>query len=279
MTPRVSVIVPARDAAAWISEQLDALAAQVDAPPAEVIVVDDGSVDDTAALAAAHPVVTTVVQLGRSAGAGAARNAGMREARGEHLVFTDADDVVGPCFLSGLVGALEAGAGVAAGRIVDFDVDPDDLEPIGPEPGHFGFLPYAGGSAIAVRRADLLAHGGFDPAFRFGQDIELSWRLQLAGLRFVRVPDAVLRYRSRPGERQRWLQRYARHRYQPMLFSRYRGDGMPRTPTGEGLRAWLWLLVHLPRLGDGHVRALWLDSSARRAGRLVGSLAARRLYL
>ena len=85
-----SVVIPARDAARTLGRVLDALAAQEPAPR-EVIVVDDGSTDATAALAAKRGA--RVLSTGGGRFAGGARNLGWDEARGEAVVFLDADVV------------------------------------------------------------------------------------------------------------------------------------------------------------------------------------------
>ncbi len=87
---RVSVVIPAYNAAAWIGEALQSVLAQQGAE-IEIIVVDDGSQDETAAIAATYPGVTCIRQP--NAGQATARNAGIRAARGEFIAFLDADDV------------------------------------------------------------------------------------------------------------------------------------------------------------------------------------------
>src|SRR5438128_344226 len=87
---RVSVIIPARDAAATIDRALRALAWQTIAEPFEVIVVDDGSSDSTAAVVEASAVGARLV-AGEGSGPAAARNLGVAAASGEVLAFTDAD--------------------------------------------------------------------------------------------------------------------------------------------------------------------------------------------
>ena len=88
--PSVSVIIPAYNAAAHIARAIDSVLAQ-STPPLEIIVVDDGSTDDTAELVARrYPQVTCVRQDNR--GCGQARNTGCTAARGDWLAFLDADD-------------------------------------------------------------------------------------------------------------------------------------------------------------------------------------------
>lgn len=101
---RVSVIVPARDAAATIAACLRSIAAQT-RPAQEIIVVDDGSADGTADIA--RQAGARVVSQPRL-GAAAARNAGARLATGDLLFFCDADLLLDPALLETLAAALAA---------------------------------------------------------------------------------------------------------------------------------------------------------------------------
>jgi len=92
---KISVVIPAYNAGATLREALDSVQAQNHAPH-EVIVVDDGSTDDTADIARAYQEVLPLVLVQESnAGLGAARNAGMHKATGDAWAFLDADDVWG----------------------------------------------------------------------------------------------------------------------------------------------------------------------------------------
>ncbi|MDW8400052.1 MAG: glycosyltransferase family A protein, partial [Acetobacteraceae bacterium] len=91
---RVAVLIPARDAAATLAETLDSLAAQT-RPPDEVIVVDDGSRDGTAALARRHPLAPRVL-AGPGRGPAAATNLGVRAASAGWIAALDADDLAPP---------------------------------------------------------------------------------------------------------------------------------------------------------------------------------------
>jgi glycosyltransferase involved in cell wall biosynthesis len=121
--PQVSVIIPARDAAPTLGRTLEALRAQEFAGEFEVIVVDDGSRDDTARIAAAHAPLVSLIQLKESGGPGAARNRGARAARGPVLAFTDADCFPTPEWLAEGCEAL-ADADLVQGR-----VEPDPSVP------------------------------------------------------------------------------------------------------------------------------------------------------
>ena len=123
--PSVSVIVPARDAAATLPRTLAALAAQECAGGFEVIVVDDGSRDATAEIARGFgPPVTVLEQP--ALGPAAARNRGVEQAQSERLAFCDADVFPAPGWLAAGADALD-GADLVQGRVI-----PDPGAPLGP---------------------------------------------------------------------------------------------------------------------------------------------------
>jgi glycosyltransferase involved in cell wall biosynthesis len=124
--PTVSVIVPARDAAATIVRTLAALSAQqLDDGAFEVIVVDDGSRDDTLALARGAPGPTRVITQ-PPLGPAAARNRGVAAAVGARLAFCDADVVPAPGWLAAGIRALRD-ADLVQGRVL-----PDPEVVLGP---------------------------------------------------------------------------------------------------------------------------------------------------
>jgi glycosyltransferase involved in cell wall biosynthesis len=104
--PLVSVIIPAHNAASWIGECVRSVIAQ-DWTRLEIIVVDDGSTDDTTGIVAAlgDSRIRTVRQT--RAGAGAARNRGLRDSTGDLIQFLDADDLLSPDKIVAQVRALE----------------------------------------------------------------------------------------------------------------------------------------------------------------------------
>ena len=108
----VTVVIPAYNAARTLGKVLDALSAQAD-PVDEVIVVDDGSTDETAEIAARHGAV--VVRTDGSGFAGAARNRGWEEATGDVVVFVDSDAIPGDGWAAGLRRALAEFPGAIVG--------------------------------------------------------------------------------------------------------------------------------------------------------------------
>jgi glycosyltransferase involved in cell wall biosynthesis len=159
VAPTLSVVMAARDAEATIADALRSLASDDDRPD-EVIVVDDGSSDRTAAIAEGNGA--RVIRLPRPGGLAAAHNAGARAAVGEVLAFLDADDEVVRGWCSAMRRAFDEPRGA---RVVAGDLLPDvrtrvtrfasrlagvhDLE------ARNGFVPIATGANLAMG-ADVL---------------------------------------------------------------------------------------------------------------------------
>jgi len=186
----ITVIVPAYNSARDLSECLAALRAST-VPPAEVLVVDDASTDDTAAVAAAREV--RVLRLTANAGPAAARNRGAAAARGDVLFFVDADVVVAPDAVARVTRTLEETAGVAA-VFGSYDTRPRAPGLVSQFRNLLHHFVHQHGEADAstfwagcgaVRRTAFEAVGGFDeqPTRRFIEDIELGYRLRGVGFR------------------------------------------------------------------------------------------------
>ncbi len=190
--PAVSVIVPARDAAGTLVHTLDALARQT--VEHEVVVVDDGSSDATAAVAleAGAKVVD-----GPRRGAGAARNAGVAATAGEVLAFTDADCRPLPTWLEQGLAALE-GADLVQGR-----VQAVGGVPIGPFDRTLWVVRAWGlheSANLLVRRELFERVGGFPAGLEpqgtapFGEDTLFGWFARRGGARYRFSDDAVVEH-------------------------------------------------------------------------------------
>jgi GT2 family glycosyltransferase len=273
----ISAIVPVRDGGPWLAAQLAALAAQDCPEPWEVVIADNGSRDGSAELARRwaeeHPEFR-VVDASARPGPSAARNMGAAAASGELLAFCDADDVVQPGWLAGCAAAL-ADADVVAGHLDLWSLNGGLPAPTqAAATRQLGFLPAALGANLAVRRAAFEAVGGFDEELATGEDIDLSWRLQLAGFRFTSAPAAVVAKRERTQFGQVFRQARTYGRCGPVLFRRYRSAGARRDLAGA-LRAWAWLVVALPTLVRPGRRTAWARTAAVRIGRLESSVTER----
>jgi len=158
--------------------------------PFEVIVVDDASTDGTAAIARAQGASVVSVSLRKIS---AVRNAGAQVAKGDLLVFVDADTLVPEATLRGMLLALAGGA-IAGGARVRFDghgigASARALGAIGCWTlFHLGF---AGGCFLFARRTAFEAAGGFDERYFASEEIHIRLALGRLG-RFAMVPEAVI---------------------------------------------------------------------------------------
>ncbi|MEW6583915.1 MAG: glycosyltransferase, partial [Actinomycetota bacterium] len=199
----LSVVIPCRNAAATLPRTVEMLAAQEWDREWEIVVADNGSTDDTAAVLArlceTMPRLR-VVDASDRPGAAHARNVGAHEARGRAIAFFDADDVPHDGWVAAMGDALDTDAFVAC-RLETESLNGDWAQAVRGRPQwdgllpteHPPYLPAASGGTIGIRRDVFLDVGGFDETLPLaGEDIEFCWRVQLAGhpLRFV--PEAVV---------------------------------------------------------------------------------------
>ena len=188
--PALTVVVPARNAAAMLPRCLDAIIAQACEAGAgiEIVVVDDFSGDETAMIAARYPV--RLIKLGRHLGAAAARNRGAEIARAPILFFLDADVVLAP---GGLERALSAIANPAVGALIgSYDDDPAEPSTVSrfKNLAHHYMHQRSGRRATTfwsgcglVRREVFVNAGGFDDDRFTLEDVELGYRMAAQGVR------------------------------------------------------------------------------------------------
>jgi GT2 family glycosyltransferase len=211
-----SIVIAAYNAAHTLGAQLDALAPQI-AAGVEVLVCDNGSTDATGDVVGARArtgLPVRIVDASARPGPAAARNIGAGEARGKLLLFCDADDVVDTGWVAAMTRALAA-ADLVAGRLdgrslntgnrvsVDWEVSAEIRMPF------WTRYPAGASSNLGVRAAVFRAVGGFDERLRTGEDVDLCWRVQLAGFAFARAADALVFSRQRDGRRAVFRQAYS----------------------------------------------------------------------
>ncbi|MDP2989468.1 MAG: glycosyltransferase family 2 protein [Kiritimatiellota bacterium] len=210
MNTKVTVIIPVWNGAAWLAACLDALAAQ-SFRDFTVIVVDNGSTDNSRALVARHAPQAALIAWERNRGFAAAVNAGIRASRTEYVALLNMDTSPRPDWLTNLVQAMNASApdvGGLASKMLSM-ADPAVIDDCGDslswqgaaakrrhgrsavefEKGGEVFSPCAG--AALYRKSFLDELGGFDERFfAYLEDVDLGLRGRLRGYRYLFVPSA-----------------------------------------------------------------------------------------
>lgn len=234
--PRYSVIVPARNAAGTLGECLGALVEQsVARDDYEVLVVDDGSTDRTTEVAGHFPV--RLLHQSPS-GPASARNLGARQARGELLLFTDADCAPTPTWIEDLVRPLEADHLVVAAkgayrtrqRSLLARFAQAELEEKYGALRRTPCIDFIDTYSAAFRRDAFWEAGGFDPAFpaASNEDTQLGFDLAARGYRLVFADDAIVYHRHSESLgvylRRKWRHGYWRVRVFRRHPGKLRGD-------------------------------------------------------
>jgi GT2 family glycosyltransferase len=250
--PRISVVVCCYNGADTLAECL-AGATAVDYPDYEVIVVDDGSTDASAAIAASFPVRLISTP---NRGLSAARNTGLEAATGDIVAYLDADahpDADWLRFLAagfrrpGVVGVggpnlPPPGDGAVAECVAEAPGGPLHVLLTDTEAEH---LP---GCNMAFRRDALVAAGGFDPRFRTaGDDVDLCWRLLDAGGTLAFAPGALVWHHRRGSVRHFWRQQRGYGRAEALLENKW-----PQRYNRGGHLSWAGRIY-----GSGLTPALW----------------------
>jgi glycosyltransferase involved in cell wall biosynthesis len=241
--PVISVVVPCRGQARELRSCLRGLRDQVIESPYEIIVVDAAADPSVAAVAEGFPKARLVRD---AAGllAGEARNLGAEQARGRYLAFIDADCMPEAGWLAAALGALQTGADMVGGPILDLlPFHPlaaaDNLmqfvefSPARPE----GAVSHFPGCNFAVTRETFLEVGGFPAGLPIGEDVSLTSAIAERRPGRVRFLHKVqVRHLGRRGVRAYW-----RHQE---TFGYYRGKlGQRLQPFQQRLGAWPLMAV------------------------------------
>lgn len=207
----VSVVIPVFEAANFITATLNTVAIQTTLP-LEVIIVDDGSQDNTCdvieSFSRVNPQIKIRLLRKAHCGPGSARNAGVNEAKGSWVAFLDADDLWYPNKLEKMAVAHQAapeanflchneihrGAG-SADSLIDYSLGFRNDDPISAQ---LFSKNYFSTSAVVCRRDMILAYGGFDSSLPNAQDYEL-WLRMSPGMKVLFVQEVLGVYINRAG--------------------------------------------------------------------------------
>ena len=209
----VSVVLPVHNGAATIDETLRSVRSQTYGN-LEIIIVDDGSDDETLDIVSRHAAADKRVRLSRQpqSGVAAARNAGIAQARGKVLAFIDADDLWAQQKIAKQIVALQAAGPQYAlvytwyalidkdSRIIDRSYRPFESGDVLARLCYGNLI--GNGSSALIRKVALLEVGGFDSSLRARsaqgcEDLQLCFRLAEQHL-FALVPEYLTGYRRTP---------------------------------------------------------------------------------
>lgn len=244
----VTVVIPARDEPHF---ELANLVASLGAAR-RVVVVDDGSSTEIAALAGAD-----VVRRGTAGGPGAARNTGATLVDTDLVLFVDADTKWNDGAWSPLLAHLDDDTvGLVAPRVASepgpslvarYETTDSPLD-LGPEPAHVRpttRVSYVPAAALLVRRSVFESLGGFDPALRYGEDVDFVWRASKNGIVCRYEPSAIVHHRPRRDLAGLARQRFTYGSAAASLASRHDGAVVP-------LRINRWSALAWGAIGAGH---------------------------
>lgn len=234
----VSVVIVSFESAAHLPQLLETLATDSEGP-AEVIVVDNASTDDSAAIAA--EAGATVIRMPSNVGFAAGCHAGADLAGNDTVVFLNPDTVPRAGWLPPLVDALALPSVGAACATLELLERPGHFNSSGGALTYYGVAwatdvgapmpteldpietPFPSGAAMAIKIDTWRELGGYRPDFfMYHEDSDLGWRLRLRSLRSVRVPASVVAH-SYEFERNEYKMFYLERNRLMMLRANYRG--------------------------------------------------------
>ena len=183
-TPTVSVVITFWNRADYLPEAVEGVLAQALPPGAtsELVMIDDGSDDDSAAVAQRYAPPARVVRQ-ENRGSGGSANRGVREARGEYLAFCDSDDVWLPGKLEAQLAAMADGdADLVFVHVEEFlspELDPELVRTRPLRDAMPGYIP----SSVLLRRSSFDEIGPIDESLQNGGWVDWYMRAKAAGLR------------------------------------------------------------------------------------------------
>jgi len=252
--PQVSVVIVTYERRADLEVALESLAQQRDAA-LEVVVVDNGSTDGTAAWVRSWRKLPVILHCAtRNLGASVGRNIGIRLSRAPRIAFMDSDAVaLDADLVARLMGALEADpAAAAAAPAIYEDAGRQRLWFLAGFADKGGYHDFARSrrewencqyvsTCFSLWRRDVLeAVGGFDPAYPYMfEDIDLCARVRDGGWSFRILPDAAAQHRLSAAGRVRPADTFAHHFYMERAMNRFY---VLRLGARGFLRRWRWWL-------------------------------------
>jgi glycosyltransferase involved in cell wall biosynthesis len=228
--PPVSIVVPVYNGARTIAACLQAIGEQDYQGETELVVVNNASTDNSAAIIAQYAFARQIDCAKR--GPAAARNAGIASTRHPIIAFTDADCIPQQGWLTNLVAALQPGLAAVGGSLASAARGPveDVVAAISFDQKQSieSSLPYVITANCLFRREALESIGGFDEEFPIagGEDTDLGWRLVAQGARFAYAETALCLH-NHPTRLMDLISQRVRYGYaMSLLWAKYRGSSL-----------------------------------------------------
>jgi glycosyltransferase involved in cell wall biosynthesis len=283
----LSVVIPVRNEERYLREQLDALVTQEWHGTWEIVVVDNGSTDATAAIVHSYSSQHDRVRYVRAdavADQSFAANAGVAVSNADAVAFCDGDDVVAAGWVAAMAEGLARHAVVTGAEELDH-LNPEWLAATrgrsleGPIGSFAGIFPLVRGNNYGVRREVWDEVGPLRASFFPVADMEFSLRCWLHDIEIVGLPSAVVHYRYRASARDLWRQGWAYGSHRPLIARLLRDAHRPAPPRFGGWKSWVALAAGLPGVVTRRGRARWLWLAGNRFGQVAGSIRHRTMMV
>ncbi|MGJ5674836.1 MAG: glycosyltransferase family 2 protein [Nostochopsis sp.] len=280
---KVSVIIPCLNVEKTIAVQLEALAHQQWSQAWEVIISDNGSTDSTLSIVEKYKMILPnlrVVDASDRTGASHARNVAAKVAKGEAILFIDADDEVAPGWLAAMGEALLKYDFVAGHN--DYNklsnawvVKCYQLENGSGVMENTYYLPFAGSGNLGIKRAIHEKLGGFDETLYQSEDVDYCWRASYIGIKLHYVPDAIAYIRLRDSLASIYCRSWNVGKGGILVYKKHRPLGMPQLVSWKTLlktSVILTMQLLLLQIRDKESLVKWLMSFAWRGGQFWGCI-------
>lgn len=277
---QLSVIIPCFNGADTIAIQLEALAIQQWSQSWEIIVCNNGSTDNSVAIVEQYKDKLPnlrIIDASAKRGVAYVRNVGIAAASSDAFVICDADDEVAPGWLTAMGDTLSK---------YDFVTGPLEFTKLNEPwrvqkhedkqtetPGSHQetpFYPWANGCNFGITRKVIETIGRFDESLIFGEDIEFSWRAQVAGFQLHFVPNATIYYRLRHGLVANYIQSRNWAKAAIAVSNRY---GLVKGNFAKlklFLGGWKHLLILLVKIRTKEDRVIWMRRFGAKIGEIQG---------